>query len=116
MADRRYTPEDVQATLLKLTVTSVADAIKSQAIAVTELYLCGGGTHNTALVDGLTEQLPGIVIASTQRLGLDPDAVEAVTFAWLAKRRLDGLPGNLPSVTGAKKAVLLGTIFEPGKN
>lgn len=106
-------PEDVQATLLQLSIKSIANAIKIQPVTVSELYLCGGGTHNPALVGGLGEQLPGIMIASTEKLGLDPDAVEAVTFAWLAKRRLEGLPGNLPSVTGARNAVLLGTIFEP---
>ena len=108
-------PADVQATLLQLTVTSIADAIKKQPVVISELYLCGGGMHNPALVRGLGEQLPGLTIASTQQLGLDPDAVEAVTFAWLAKRRLEGKPGNLPSVTGAREAVLLGTIYEPGK-
>lgn len=109
-------PQDIQATLLQFTITSIADAIKPLAVKIAELYLCGGGTHNTALVAGLGEQLPGITITSTQNLGLDPDAVEAVTFAWLAKQRLEGKPGNLPSVTGARKAVLLGTIFEPGNN
>lgn len=114
--ETQFLPEDIQATLLELTVTSIADAIKSQTAVISELYLCGGGTHNKALVEKLRTQLPGILISSTQTLGLDPDAVEAVTFAWLAKQRLEGKPGNLPSVTGAEKAVLLGTVFEPGKN
>ena len=114
--DTRINPEDVQATLLMLTVTSIADAIKNQAIDISELYLCGGGTHNTALVSRLGGQLPGITITSTQKLGLNPDAVEAVTFAWLAKRRIEGKPGNLPSVTGASKPVLLGNIFKPRKS
>ena len=109
-------PEDIQATLLELTVTSIADAVKDQMVKISELYLCGGGTHNTALVKKLVGQLPGIAINSTQKLGLDPDAVEAVTFAWLAKQRLEGLPGNLPSVTGASRPVLLGTIYKPGKS
>ena len=56
--------------------------------------------------------LPGITVASTAAYGLDPDAVEAVAFAWLAKRRLEGLPGNLPSVTGAARAVVLGGVYE----
>lgn len=110
---KRVKPEDVQATLLKLTVTSIAEAIKNLSIEINELYLCGGGTHNTALCNDLGEQLPGIAITSTEKLGLNPDAVEAVTFAWLAKRRLEGFPGNLPSVTGAREAVLLGTIYKP---
>ena len=114
LLDVQPKPEDIQATLLELTVASIAAAIKGQPVSISELYLCGGGTHNRALVRKLGEQLPGIVITSTQTLGLDPDAVEAVTFAWLAKQRLEGKPGNLPSVTGASRPVLLGTIFSPG--
>ena len=112
--NKSITPVDVQATLLMLTITSIINAIYSQPLAINELYLCGGGSHNAALVNGLTDQLPALHIASTAKLGMNPDAVEAVTFAWLAKRRLEGKPGNLPSVTGAKEPVLLGTIFKPG--
>lgn len=111
--EKLITPGAVQATLLMLTVTTIVDAIKNQPCEIKELYLCGGGSHNQAIVRRLSEKLPGINIATTLNLGLDPDAVEAVTFAWLAKQRLDGLPGNLPSVTGARKPVLLGTIYRP---
>jgi anhydro-N-acetylmuramic acid kinase len=57
-------------------------------------------------------RLPGVSVAPTSVAGLDPDWVEAVAFAWLAMRHLQGLPGNLPSVTGAREAVLLGTLYE----
>ena len=106
-------PQNIQATLLQLTATTIAGAINQQAVTIEEVYLCGGGSHNPVLVSELGVKLPDIAITTTQTLGMDPDAVEAVTFAWLAKRRLDGLPGNLPSVTGAKKSVLLGDIYEP---
>ncbi|MBF8268770.1 MAG: Anhydro-N-acetylmuramic acid kinase [Gammaproteobacteria bacterium] len=115
LMNKHLNPADVQATLLQLTVSSIADAIKRQAVAIEELYLCGGGSHNPVLVSRLGDQLPGVAITTTQTLGMNPDAVEAVTFAWLAKRRIEGKPGNLPSVTGASKPVLLGTIFEPRK-
>ena len=115
LAGKQVMPEDVQATLVQLTVASIANTINDQAHAIGELYLCGGGSHNPVLVGGLCDQLPDIAISSTQILGMNPDAVEAVTFAWLAKRRIEGKPGNLPSVTGASKPVLLGTIFGPGK-
>lgn len=105
--------EDIQATLLQLTIFNIADAIKNHEVNIEELYLCGGGAHNPAIVSGLRMKLPGIEISTTDKLGMDPDAVEAITFAWLARQRIQGLPGNLPSVTGAKKAVLLGSIFEP---
>jgi anhydro-N-acetylmuramic acid kinase len=75
------------------------------------MFVCGGGVHNSHLVARLTANLPDIAVTSTAVLGLDPDWVEAAAFAWLAKCRLLGIPGNLPSVTGASKPVLLGGIF-----
>jgi len=75
------------------------------------LLVCGGGVHNPLLMSGLAQHLPDCVVESTMAVGLDPDLVEAVCFAWLAQRRLDGLAGNLPSVTGAHQAVVLGGIY-----
>lgn len=106
-------PADVQATLLALTAHSVADALHAQASTVREVFVCGGGVHNTALMEALRAQLPGIRVDSTAALGLDPDGVEAVGFAWLAHARLAGEPGNLPSVTGARGPRLLGAIHAP---
>ncbi|MFQ5660318.1 MAG: anhydro-N-acetylmuramic acid kinase [Gammaproteobacteria bacterium] len=110
---RRPAAEDVQATLLALTAHSIAGAIRQHAPHTDEIYICGGGVHNPLLIKGLKERLPGKKIESTETLGVHPDAVEAVTFAWLAKRRVDKLSGNLPSVTGAEKAVILGAEFYP---
>lgn len=104
---------DVQATLCALTVTTISDALHQFAPDVTELLVCGGGVHNSTLMSQLQQQLSGIQIASTATAGLDPDWVEAVAFAWLASRRLQDLPGNLPSVTGAREAVALGVIHQP---
>lgn len=106
--------EDVQATLLELTAQNITNAVKVFADQTEEIYVCGGGAHNPALMGRLKKLLPGIPVASTGDIGIDPDAVEAVTFAWLAKQRMEGKPGNLPSVTGAREAVLLGAIYEPG--
>jgi anhydro-N-acetylmuramic acid kinase len=108
---RDLAPEDVQATLLQLTVRSIADALQPHAIA--ELYGCGGGVHNDALMDALHVALPGVKVETTAVLGLSPDFVEAVGFAWLARARLQGLPGNLPSVTGARGPRVLGGIYAP---
>ncbi len=102
---------DVQATLAELTARSIANDVR--AADLNEVFVCGGGVHNTELMRRLSSHCPGIAIASTAEAGLDPDWVEAVAFAWLAKRRLAGLPGNLPSVTGADRPVLLGAICEP---
>jgi len=100
---------DVQATLLALTTDSIANSLPQ----LEEIYVCGGGIHNSALMQRLTDKLDPIPVASSGKLGLDPDWVEASTFAWLAHRRLQGMPGNLPSVTGAREAVLLGEIHKP---
>ena len=66
---------------------------------------------NVTLMQQLADALPGMRVASTQTLGLDPDWVEALAFAWLAKQTLEGKPGNLPSVTGARASVVLGGIY-----
>lgn len=102
---------DVQATLLQLTACSIADALRANAPAIREVYACGGGVHNAALIAALRDALPGTRIATTAALGLDPDFVEAVGFAWLARARLEDLPGNLPSVTGARGPRVLGALY-----
>jgi anhydro-N-acetylmuramic acid kinase len=59
----------------------------------------------------LRAELPDLRFDTTAALGLDPDFVEAAGFAWLARARIDGLPGNLPSVTGARGPRVLGAIY-----
>lgn len=104
-------PVDVQATLLQLTARSIAAALRTHAGAVREVYACGGGVHNAALMTALADAMPGIRIDTTTALGLDPDFVEAIGFAWLARQRLLDLPGNLPSVTGARGPRILGSLI-----
>lgn len=106
-------PRDVQATLLALTCKTVASALRASAPDTEELLVCGGGVHNPALMQGLARALPECRVATTAEDGLHSDAVEAIAFAWLAMRRLNGLPGNLPSVTGASREVLLGAVYRP---
>jgi len=108
-----FQPADVQATLCELTSRSIALAIRDHADATGEVFVCGGGSHNAHLLARLRENLQGMVVASTSEIGLDPDWVEAVAFAWLAKRSVEGLPGNAPSVTGASQAVILGELHYP---
>ena len=103
-------PTDVQATLAELTANTIAQAIKSSAAAVTEVYICGGGAHNSDLMRRLERQLTPIAPASTTAIGVDPDWVEAMTFAWLAHQTLEGLAGNAPVVTGASGPRVLGAI------
>ncbi|HSD69812.1 MAG TPA: anhydro-N-acetylmuramic acid kinase [Woeseiaceae bacterium] len=107
----RQADQDVQATLAELTVQSIADAIIRHAPGTTQVFVCGGGFHNRDLMQRLGARLKGITFQSTSAQGLDPDWVEAAAFAWLAMRRIAGEPGNLPSVTGASRPVLLGGIY-----
>ena len=102
---------DVQATLVQLTALSIVQAVLRFLSQTQEIYVCGGGAHNRTLMSALTEYFSGVPVATTETLGLHPDWVEAVAFAWLAHQTLEGLPGNLPSVTGARRAVILGGIY-----
>lgn len=105
--------QDIQATLLELTATTITAGIKQHAPGCAEILLCGGGIHNVALIKRLHELMPAMQIESTASRGIDPDAMEAIAFAWLAKQRLELLPGNLPAVTGASRPVLLGAVYPP---
>jgi len=107
----KYSPVDVQTTLSAFTASSIASAIQQYAGDSSTVYVCGGGIHNADLMRRLGAALPGINVSSTEAAGLDPDWVEAVAFAWLAKRTMSGLTGNLPRVTGARSAAILGSIF-----
>ncbi len=102
-------PRDVQASLCELTARSIVDAVV--ASGARELWLCGGGVHNDHLVSRITALLPRCPTGSTATLGLAPDWVEATAFAWLAKQAVEGRPGNLPAVTGARGPRVLGTIY-----
>jgi anhydro-N-acetylmuramic acid kinase len=105
---------DVQATLVALTARSIADAIRALPLgAAPEIFICGGGAHNAALMRALRAELPDCKVAATDALGVAGDWVEAMAFAWLARQRMLGLPGNCPRVTGASRAAVLGAVFLP---
>ncbi len=106
-------PADVQATLLQLSAQTIADALRNHAPTVRELYACGGGVHNAALMEALAAALPEVRVATTATLGIDPDFIEAIGFAWLARARLARAPGNLPAVTGARGPRVLGALHAP---
>ncbi|MDC8832543.1 anhydro-N-acetylmuramic acid kinase [Alteromonas gilva] len=106
-------PVDVQATILALTATTIADAINALP-AIHECYVCGGGAFNQCLMTRLDRQLPSVSVAPTTALKLPPQWVEGVAFAWLAWAYLHQVPGNVPSVTGAERAVVLGSFIPAG--
>ncbi|MBL3526304.1 MAG: anhydro-N-acetylmuramic acid kinase [gamma proteobacterium endosymbiont of Lamellibrachia anaximandri] len=112
--DAELATSDVQATLIELTALTIADAISLHCPVAEQLLVCGGGVHNGYLMGRLAANLPSIEVFSTAKLSVDPDWIEAMAFAWLAHRTLEGLPGNLPSVTGAREAVVLGGIYPAG--
>ena len=108
---RRAAPQDVEATLAELSARSIADAVEQYCPRADELYVCGGGAHNLCVIECLRRNLSRCRIATTAALGIDPDWVEAIAFAWLAKQTLDGRPGNLAAVTGAGGERMLGAIY-----
>jgi anhydro-N-acetylmuramic acid kinase len=103
---------DVQATLAALTAVSIVRAIKAEAAHVDAVYVCGGGAYNGALMRALAVALGGnTAVESTAVLGIPPNQVEALAFAWLAYRFHQRKAGNLPAVTGAKGARILGALY-----
>jgi len=99
-------PRAVQATLLELTAGCIADACKGAS----RVIVCGGGTRNGALMRRVAA-LASAAVESTAAHGLDPSLVEAAAFAWLAERTMNGAPGNLAEVTGARGPRVLGAIY-----
>jgi anhydro-N-acetylmuramic acid kinase len=79
------------------------------------VLVCGGGVHNPVLLREISALLPGVAVESTAEHGMDPDFVEAMAFAWLAKEFVARRAGNLASVTGARGARVLGVLY-PGAN
>ena len=106
-----FASEDVQATLLELTALTIVESLQSAQSNTQELLVCGGGAHNTTLMNRLASLLPGATVSSTAAYGVDPDWVEAMAFAWLAHCCLEGIAANRPSVTGARGLRVLGAIY-----
>ena len=104
-------PQVVQATLLELTAQSVTQAIRLRFPAAKRLIACGGGVRNGALLARLRERLAPVAVDSSAAHGIEPLQVEAAAFAWLAQQALQGKPGNLPAVTGARGPRVLGAIY-----
>lgn len=103
----QYKPEDIQATLLALTAVTIAEA----AADVSLLLLCGGGAHNAALVARLRQNLPHIPVKTTKDVGVSPDYLEAMMFAWLASNTMNAVKLDLNAITGSQAPVLLGVVY-----
>jgi len=105
---------NIQASLCQLTADTITDAIKQHAPLTDHTLICGGGMHNCHLI-GLISSNMNHPVSSTAEFGINPDHVEAMAFAWLARQTMNNLSGNLTEVTGAKRPVILGGIY-PGRN
>jgi len=106
--------EDIQATLCALTTQSIGQELNKLAQNYPQskhLFVCGGGVHNPVIMRQLIQLLPQWSVTTTHALNIDPDYMEAIAFAWLAYRRINNLPSNLPSVTGASHHTSLGVIY-----
>jgi anhydro-N-acetylmuramic acid kinase len=132
-----YSDADVQRTLTRFTAVSIANEVtklqqastlnnsntldkksdldKSDSLDKnTEVYICGGGAANPLLMADLAQLLPHSPAMTTAEIGIDPDWVEAIAFAWLAKQHMHKQPGNLPAVTGASRTAILGAFYPAG--
>lgn len=103
--------QDVQATLLELTARAICDALQKSQPATKDVLVCGGGAHNATLMRRLQALIPDSKVSSTADLGIEPDWIEAMAFAWLAHCCLEGITANRPSVTGAQGLRVLGAIY-----
>ncbi|KAN0012665.1 hypothetical protein ACTFIU_007976 [Dictyostelium citrinum] len=112
--------EDVQATLLEFTCKTIVDEIKKIKICkIDRVLVCGGGSKNKLLMNKLSTLLEkdengsgsGCKVSTTDEFGINSQDMEAIAFAWFAKRTLNHQPSNLISVTGASKETILGAIY-----
>ncbi len=103
--------EDVQSTLLALTINTITDAINKHTQDASEIVVCGGGAYNEVMLDRLSTEIKDKTVFTTDNFGLRADCIEAVCFAWLAKQRMEMKVGNLPSVTGSSDRAVLGALY-----
>jgi len=104
---------DAMASAVELTAASAGDAIRKFLIprgGVDAVVASGGGVRNAALMRALERRVAPIRVTTSEAFGVDPSGKEALAFAFLAHQTLCGFAGNVPSATGADRAVVLGQI------
>lgn len=106
-------PVDVQATLLRFSVETIAQAVRRHAPGTRRVLACGGGALNPAFMRALSRSLP-CPLGTTADHGVPVQSVEALAFAWLAQAHVLGLPACLPEVTGARHATIAGCLYPAG--
>lgn len=105
-------PEDVQTTLVELTALTVSKGIQQNGVTSGSLYVCGGGERNRHLMQRIQFHLKTFNVLSTSELGVPAEWMEALAFAWFARNTINRQPINLTSVTGGRKSVILGGIYQ----
>ncbi|MWN91185.1 anhydro-N-acetylmuramic acid kinase [Gilliamella sp. Pra-s65] len=108
-------PQDIQATLVEFTASSIEREINKLTIEKQlpcQLLVCGGGAKNPIIMQRLTELLPNWQVMATDEIGINSNDMEAIAFAWLAYCRTNNIPSNIPEVTGASQAVCLGVVYQ----
>lgn len=107
---------DLIATATVLTAATIAIGAGRVCFSLPgDLIVSGGGVHNPMIMEYLAAFLPGMTVSTSADYAIDPDAKEAIAFAVLAYQTWREKPGNLPSATGAKRAVVLGSITPAGR-
>jgi anhydro-N-acetylmuramic acid kinase len=104
-------PADVQRTLTEFTARAIGDAVARWCTAAQDVVVCGGGVRNAALMRAIEASVAPRSVVAPDTLGVRHDQVEALAFAWLARRCLRREPGSVPGVTGARGARVLGAIY-----
>ena len=115
LLDPDLEPATIQATLTESVAVCIGNAVKEFGKPLSEVFIYGGGVHNRFLLERIQQRVD-CPIQTTESLGLNPQWVEAATFAWLAKQRIHNKPANIPAVTGASKPSTLGLVYDPGIN
>jgi anhydro-N-acetylmuramic acid kinase len=103
-------PVDIQTTLVELTAVTLLHAIQCH-FTQGEMYICGGGVHNSFLMSRIRALATHYTVESTQKFDVNPDWVEAMAFAWLAQQTLQKKFGNIVTVTGARHPAILGGVY-----
>jgi anhydro-N-acetylmuramic acid kinase len=99
------------ATLTRFTARAIGAAINQHCPQAEDVVICGGGARNATLMTMLAEEVAPRAVRSSDELGVAPEHVEAIAFAWLAQAFCERRAGNLPSVTGAEGARILGALY-----
>lgn len=112
MQQHSLKPDDLLASLCALTANSILKSIKVAAPTTQRLLVCGGGVHNPVIMQILKNNTDNINVSSTLEYGVNPDHVEAIAFAWMARQTLHNKTSSIASVTGARADRILGGIYQ----